>query len=99
MSKKKNWTEEKSKLLGEIQAFLNSPEMETVRESFKELNERISKIPSRELSVFDNFTNASVAFTNMMNWATDFSWNRNMKVFNSMFEREAQKRARQNEIQ
>lgn len=88
MSKKKNWTEEKRKLLDEIQAFLNSPEMKTVRESFKDLNERISKIPSRELSVFDNFTNASVAFFNMMNWATDFSWNRNMKVFNFMFDAE-----------
>jgi hypothetical protein len=88
MSKKKNWTEEKSKLLGEIQAFLNSPELATVRTRFNELNERMSKVPARERSAFDNFTNAYVAFFNMMNWATDFSWNRNMKVFNFMFNAE-----------
>ena len=99
MSKKKNWTEEKSKLLGEIQAFLNSPEMETVRTRFNELKERMSKVPAREQSAFDNFTNVYVALSNMMNWATDFEWNRNKKVFDFIFEKEAQKRSRRNEIQ
>lgn len=92
MSKKKNWTEEKRKLLGEIQAFLNSPELAAVRSKFNELKERMSKVPAREQSAFDNFTNAYVALSNMMMWATDFSWNRNMKVFNFIFDAENKKR-------
>ena len=97
MSKKKNWAEEKSKFMDEIQAFLNSPELAAVRARFNDLNERMSKVPAREKSAFDNFTNTYVALSNMMTWATDFEWNRNKKVFDFIFEKEAQKRARQNE--
>ena len=99
MSKKKNWTEEKSKLIDEMQTFLNSPELAAVRSKFNELKERMSKVPAREQSAFDNFTNAYVALSNMMNWATDFEWNRNKKVFDFIFEKEAEKRSRHNEIQ
>lgn len=95
MSKKKNWTEEKSKLIDEMQAFLNSPELAAVRSKFNELKERMVKVPAREKSAFDNFTNAYLALSNMMTWATDFTWDRNKKIFDFIFEKEAQKRARQ----
>lgn len=98
MSKKKNWDEEKAKLLDEMQDFLNSPFVAVVRARYNELKERMSKVPAREMSAFDNFTNASVALSNMMMWATDFSWDRNKKVFDSIFENEAQKRLRKMEL-
>ena len=94
MSKKKNWAEEKSKLMDEMRVFLNSPELAAVRTRFNELKERMSKVPAGEQSAFDNFTNASVALSNMMMWATDFTWDRNKKVFDFIFEKEAQKRSR-----
>lgn len=97
MSKKKNWAEEKSKLMDEMQAFLNSPELATVPTRFNDLKGRMSKVPAREKSAFDNFTNTYVALSNMMTWATDFTWSRNKKVFDFIFEKEAQKRSRQNE--
>lgn len=80
-----------------MQAFLNSPELTTVRTKFNELKERMAKVPAREKSAFDNFTNAYLGLSNMMMWATDFTWGRNKKVFDFIFEKEAQKRSRQNE--
>ena len=89
---KKDYTKEKQDLFDEIQAFLNSEELASVRTKITKLQRKIDAIPNREMKVCNNFTNLSVAFYNMMSWADDFNWDRNKKCFDHIARREAESR-------
>jgi len=94
----KDYSKIKQALFDDIAEFINSPELETVRNKFVELKKRIDKIPDRELSVYDNYTNFSVAFYNMMSWADDFNWDRNKKCFDHIVKRETERRERHQKL-
>ena len=88
----KNYDKEKREIFDKINAFLNSPEIKSVIETANEIQKKIDSLPNSQFKHCDNFVNYTNAFSNMMLWCSDFTWNRNLKTFNYIFAREEQLR-------
>lgn len=83
----KDWKKEKASIVDDIKSFINSPELESIKNSIVKIQKKIDKIPTRELHGGDNFTQLVVAFSNMMSWSSEFNWNRYMTKSNDLFEK------------